>query len=102
MRARIPIPTDLATDPADAGAIVITWRDRVDRHAPRALRLRCPCAHCVDEMSGAPLLDPATVPAGIQAVHLDRIGTYALRITWSDGHSAGLFTYANLRALGEA
>jgi len=73
-----------------------------ERRVPaRALRLACPCAMCIEEMSGRPLLDPATVPEDIrpEAVHL--VGAYALRVTWSDGHSTGIFPWQRLRALSE-
>ena len=36
----------------------------------RGLRLRCPCAECVEEMSGRPLLDPARVPHDVRPVTL--------------------------------
>ncbi len=63
----------------------------------RALRLACPCAQCVDEMSGRPLLDPVAVAADIRPVHLALVGTYGLRIHWSDGHATGIYTFEFLR-----
>ena len=62
----------------------------------RELRLACPCAGCVEEMSGRPLLDPATVPEEVRPVRLALVGAYGLRIEWSDGHGTGIFTFARL------
>jgi len=62
------------------------------------LRLACPCAECVDEMTSRPLLNPATIPADIRPVHLALVGTYGLRVHWSDGHSTGIYTFAWLQA----
>lgn len=64
----------------------------------RALRLACPCAGCVEEMTSRPLLDPATVPADVAASAIEPVGAYGIRIRWSDGHGTGIYTYAALRA----
>jgi DUF971 family protein len=78
----------------------ITWDDQghVGSYSTRALRLACPCAACVDEMSGRPLLDPATVPEQVEAVALVPVGAYGLRIHWSDGHATGIYSWQALRA----
>lgn len=65
----------------------------------RALRLACPCAACVEEMSGRPLLDPVTVPPDIRPESLALVGAYGLRIQWSDGHGTGIYTYEQLLRL---
>lgn len=65
----------------------------------RALRLACPCAVCVEEMSGRPLLNPATVPSDIRPVSLQLVGAYGLRINWSDGHETGIYTFELLLRL---
>jgi ATP-binding protein involved in chromosome partitioning len=62
----------------------------------RALRLACPCAACIEEMSGRPLLDPATVPENVRPVTLALVGAYGLKISWSDGHSTGIYTFDRL------
>ncbi len=64
----------------------------------RALRLACPCAACVDEMSGRPILDPATVPADVRPLSVALVGSYGLRVAWSDGHGTGIYTFERLRA----
>jgi len=68
------------------------------RYPARLLRLACPCAQCLEEMTGRPLLDPATVPEGITPLRLDLVGAYGIRITWSDGHGTGIYTFVHLRA----
>ena len=64
----------------------------------RELRLACPCAACVDEMSGRPLLDPARVPQDVSPLSLALVGAYGLRVQWSDGHGTGIYTFQRLRA----
>ena len=64
----------------------------------RLLRLACPCAACVDEMSGRPLLDAGSVPADVRPVSLALVGAYGLRVQWSDGHGTGIYTFERLRS----
>ena len=66
-------------------------------HPARALRLACPCAACVEEMSGRPLLRPESVPIDVAPRTVQLVGTYGLRIVWSDGHSTGIYTFDALR-----
>jgi ATP-binding protein involved in chromosome partitioning len=79
--------------------ILIEW-DEQGHHGfypARNLRLACPCAACVEEMSGRPLLDPAVVPQDIRPASLELVGAYGLRVQWSDGHSTGIYTFEQLR-----
>lgn len=64
----------------------------------RALRLSCPCAECVEELSGRSLLEPAAIPADVHPVAVSLVGGYGLRIEWSDGHATGIYTFERLRA----
>ena len=70
----------------------------------------CPCAKsglpvgarcAVNELTGAPQLNPATVPADIGAVRIAPVGHYALTFTWSDGHATGIYPWEDLRALAD-
>jgi ATP-binding protein involved in chromosome partitioning len=67
----------------------------------RDLRLACPCALCVEEMSGRPLLDPSKVRPDIAPVTLTSVGGYGITIKWNDGHSTGIYSFENLRALAD-
>jgi ATP-binding protein involved in chromosome partitioning len=81
--------------------LAIEWEagSRETFYPARALRLACPCAGCVEEMSGRPILDPAGVPADIRPVTIALVGAYGLKVTWSDGHGTGIYTFALLRSL---
>jgi DUF971 family protein len=80
--------------------VEIKWTDgHVGRYAHRVLRLACPCALCVDEWTGQPRLDPASVPADVRVLDLRPVGRYALQFSFSDGHATGLYAYDRLRSL---
>jgi ATP-binding protein involved in chromosome partitioning len=64
----------------------------------RQLRLACPCAACVEEMTGRPLLNPARVAEDIAPRSLALVGAYGIRVDWSDGHKTGIYTFDRLRA----
>ena len=67
----------------------------------KLLRTACPCAVCVDEFTGQRILDPATIPDDIVPSNLGFTGNYALKITWSDGHSTGLYTWDLLAEIAQ-
>ena len=80
----------------------IDWADGSASVIPlREIRLACGCAVCRDELTGAPLLDPATIPADIRAYRIAPVGNYALTFDWSDSHSTGIFPWEMLRALAD-
>ena len=84
----------------DESSITVSWEDgSVDRVANRELRANCRCARCVDEFSGEQLLDVGRIPADIRADEVRVVGNYALAVTWSDGHSTGLYPYRTIRSL---
>jgi len=71
------------------------------------LRLACPCATCHEEREkdgrapGVAKAKPAVLlplyeaPARPRAVA--KVGNYAIRFTWNDGHEAGLYSWDYLR-----
>ncbi len=65
----------------------------------RLLREECPCAACVDEVTGRRILDITTIPDDIRPMSVSFAGNYALKVRWSDSHDTGLFTWNLLAAL---
>jgi DUF971 family protein len=94
---------------ADRGKkeLTILWEDGHTSLYPFSLlRAGCPCAECRgghDQMSDVP--DPSVFEiseSDSPANHLKTIvpiGSYAITPVWEDGHDAGIYRWAYLRAL---
>ena len=93
------VPTSV--DMPDQHTVRVAWKDgAVHDLGARALRLACPCAQCVDELTGRKTLREETVPADIRVVGAEPVGRYGISFRWSDGHGTGIFTWPRLRELG--
>lgn len=80
----------------------LAWSDGHAARIPfRTLRWQCPCASCVDEMTGVRVLKWEHVPEDIAPQRLEPSGNYAVKISWSDGHATGIYTWERLRQLAE-
>lgn len=97
-----PAIEPVRVEPTEDGArLRIVWRDgHLSEYAPRDLRLACSCAGCIDEFTGRPLLDQATVPTDVHPLAIRYVGRYALQFDWSDGHTTGIYPWERLRELG--
>lgn len=97
-----PETTPTRIEQSSPTALRIDWGDGCSFDYPvRALRIACACAHCVDEWTGANLLDPDTIPEDIHPVSVQSVGRYAIQIQWSDGHDTGIYTFERLRELAD-
>lgn len=84
----------------DGTALRIDWKDgHRSEFAPWTLRMACPCAGCVDEMTGRRILDPDRVSPGVHPLEIRYVGRYALQFIWSDGHQTGIYPFEFLRNL---
>jgi Mrp family chromosome partitioning ATPase/DUF971 family protein len=100
-KARIQ-KTEMPEIEAHPEDIVVEWPDgSKSKLINRMLRGACRCAVCVDEHTGEQLLDANSIPANIHVEDIQSLGNYAVCISWSDGHSTGIFTWDYLRDLGE-
>lgn len=90
----------------------ISWADGHSSHFDFIyLRDHCPCANCKDERSKKSEVERAiTAPASGAAVlplfkpkpkarHAEVIGRYAIQLEFTDGHSAGIYSYDYLRMI---
>jgi DUF971 family protein len=92
------VPTEIKkTGPQE---ITVRWDDgHTSLYAPRLLRIECSCANCVSEMTGARILDPATVAEDLAVTGAEHVGRYGVRFIFSDGHRDGIYTWERLREL---
>src|SRR5713226_8391952 len=96
----MPIPIDTRKKPSSvkvhvtSGAGVdIVWSDGHSSHFDFAyLRDLCPCALCNDERSKT---DAMAGTMGSAAA----VGSYAVQIKYSDGHSTGIYSFDYLRTI---
>ena len=80
-------------------SVTIVWEDDHKTEIPaRELRVRCQCASCKDEWTGAPLLDKAKVPLTLRIQSIQLVGQYGVQIRFSDNHDTGIYRFADLRA----
>lgn len=84
----------------------ITWGDGARTAFPAVmLRKNCPCATCRTERekqrkATLPILSQTSSgPVTMTGGHL--VGSYALQVEWSDGHSTGIYDFRLLRAMHE-
>ena len=100
MTAEMQTPVPVEISRANQHDVKIRWQDgRESLYPARALRLACPCAACVDEVTGRPRLEPARVPQDVRPVKIEVVGRYAIAIHWSDGHNTGIYPFEYLRKL---
>lgn len=93
-------PAPLEIENHADGTVRIVWADgHASAFAPGDLRFACRCASCVDEWTGDQRLQRGDVDAAVRSVGMQLVGNYALHITWSDGHSTGIYTWDTLRSL---
>jgi DUF971 family protein len=114
----MPIPIDQRRKPASvkihvsSGAGVdIVWTDGHASHFDfEYLREKCPCATCNDErlkkeslaeaspaFASSPALPMFKAKARAQSAQA--VGQYAIQISFSDGHSTGIYSYDHLRSI---
>lgn len=100
-----PIPPPETID-LIGNEVAIRWADgREDFYPMDKLRALSPSADNMGEpdifgrIHGA---DPRTEFPGVTVTGFDRIGRYAIRFIFSDGHQTGLYSFAYLQRIGDA
>jgi DUF971 family protein len=99
-----------ATDPqhiaiSKSTGVTIDWKDgHHSEYGLAYLRDKCPCATCTGahgtpprQMEAAPPF-PMYKPV-LKMLGAARVGHYAIRIDWSDGHTTGIYSFDHLRLI---
>lgn len=82
----------------DNHTFTIKWTDGVVKdYRLSDLQKSCPCASCVDENSGARIVNPETIDRSVKAKKISSVGRYAIRIDYTSGCSLGIYSYDDLR-----
>ena len=89
----------------DGKTLIIKWQDNVE-HVISAfnVRLNCPCAHCVDEITGAKLIKEENIPPNVKILESTPVGRYGAKFSFDDpspGANSGIYTFTFLRQIGE-
>ena len=96
-------PTELKRT---SDGLAVSWKDsRHSKLSYRLLREKCPCARCEATRTGKnPLhiLPSAVFYENLTLVDIQRVGRYAVRLIWNDGHRTGIYTFQFLRELADA
>jgi DUF971 family protein len=80
-----------------AAILVLEWQNGSTDALPfRALREHCMCALCRSSRDRG---EPPLASESIAVVNIVPYGANAVQLTFSDGHSRGIFPFAYLRAL---
>jgi DUF971 family protein len=85
--------------------LAIVWDDgREDYLSFEKLRRECPCAMCRGErdLLGNVYRGPQRplTERSFQLLSHRTVGSYAVQITWGDGHNDGIYSYELLRRIG--
>lgn len=66
------------------------------------LRFECPCASCVDEMTGKRTLKKGSLKPDVKPMKIEPVGRYGIHVLWSDGHSTGMYHFDRLYEIAKA
>ncbi|MBI4418400.1 MAG: DUF971 domain-containing protein [Ignavibacteriales bacterium] len=88
---------------SESGDLAVEWNDGITCIISlKALRDNCPCAGCQGETVLFKAYKPQPVPdmpGKYELMGVQQVGSYALQVTWGDGHATGLYTWERLRSL---
>ena len=88
-----------------SSGIKIDWKDgHRSEYSLQFLRDECPCAGCTGAHGTEPRPKAAESPfpmfkPALKMESVEPVGAYAIRIAWSDGHKAGIYSYEHFRRI---
>jgi DUF971 family protein len=95
-----PTPTKIKLAGAN-DTLTIEWSDgHLSAYPYRYLRDKCPCASCAElgaQTSAADGPLPVLSAKPLKPERAALVGRYGVQIFWTDGHSAGIYSFDYLR-----
>jgi len=88
----------------DSENLIIEWSENKKSEISfRVLRRECPCATCLAERE-TQNKDFIRIynQNQIQIKDIEQVGSYAIKITWRDNHSTGIYEYTFLKKLADS
>ena len=82
--------------------IFIKWDDGSTSEIDlKKLREFCPCATCLTfrDRQGKDYI-PIFIENQLKIANIQQIGSYAIQVTWKDGHNTGIYEFSFLKNLG--
>jgi len=89
--------------------VKIDWKDGHHSDYPLALlRDECPCATCTGAHGTPPERTNYSKPdaspfqmfkPALKMLSVDAVGSYAVHISWNDGHGSGIYSWDHLRRI---
>lgn len=81
--------------------LILHWEDGTESiMPPELLRRLCPCASCkMERESQSKNYIPMFNQNQITISSVNPVGSYAIAISWKDGHSTGIYEYSYLKSL---
>lgn len=112
----MPLPLDIRKKPMDVkvhvstgGGVDVTWSDGHTSHYDFSyLRENCPCATCKEERETHDKVEAKTKSSAgilpmftpkVSARGASAVGSYAIQIEFTDGHSTGIYSFDHLRQI---
>jgi DUF971 family protein len=102
-----PAPEHIAI--SKSKGIKIDWQDgHLSEYSLAYLRDECPCASCTGAHGTEPQKTNYSAPNQnpfqmykpvLKMLHVEEVGTYAIRIDWNDGHNTGIYSFDHLRQI---
>jgi DUF971 family protein len=93
-----PSPSEVVLD--RERSLTLAWPDGTTAtFVLEELRAACPCAECRGlREQGRPVWPKPGRHEPIRAIDAELVGAWGLGITWSDGHTTGIYSWGVLRA----
>ena len=83
--------------------LFIKWNDESESVISlEKLRKLCPCATCLTEREKqSKTYIPLMMDNQLKVASINEVGSYAISITWKDGHNTGIYEYPYLKKLAD-